>query len=39
MKSDQKEVYETVVILLTLYIAGYCMCILPASVILFRMRK
>ena len=39
MKSDQKRVYETVVILLIVYIVNYCMCILPASLCLFRMRK
>lgn len=39
MKSDQKQVYETVVIMLIIYIVNYCMCILPASICLFRMRK
>ena len=39
MENEQKKVYETVVVLLAIYITSYCLCILPASVCLFRMRK
>ena len=39
MENEQKKVYETVVVLLAIYISSYCACILPSSVCLFRMRK
>ena len=39
MQSDQLRVYEMMLILLFFYIGGYCLCILPASVCLFKMRK
>jgi len=39
MKSDQQEVYEMMVVLLIFYLVGYCLCILPAAVCLFKSRK
>ena len=39
MEDEQEEVYRKVVILLFLYIAGYCLCILPSSICLYHLRK
>ena len=39
MQGEQKDIYETMVILLFFYLAGYCFCVFPASMCLFRMRN
>ena len=39
LETEQQEVYEYVVILLTIYISGYCFFIMPTSICLFRMKK
>ena len=39
MKTDQQKNYETMLILLFIYMGGYCLCILPSSICLLRMRS
>ena len=37
--AEQQHTYEMIVIMLFFYIIGYCLCLMPASICLFRMRK